>query len=260
MTGRWLATRALPPLLVLVVFLAGWEGIARAAEIPPYLLPPPSAIADALVTAREELISATALTAVAAGSGFLCSLLLGGLIAFIFSQSRWIQRSLYPYAIFLQTVPIIAVAPLIVIWVGTGLKSVVLVSLIISLFPVITNATTGLTRIDPALVDLFAMYDASRWQLLFKLRLPGSIPFFVAGAKVSSGLAVIGAIVGEFFAGSTERFGLGYVILVSSGQLRTAKLFAAVAASTILGLILFALVDGIGGWILARWSGRERET
>jgi NitT/TauT family transport system permease protein len=212
------------------------------------------------VEKAPELAGATALTATAALAGFAMSLLSGALIAFAFSQSKLIERSFFPYAIFLQTVPVIAVAPLIVIWFGTGMLSVVLVAWMISLFPIITNGTTGLTRVDPGHLDLFSVYGASRWQVLFKLRLPGSVPYFVAGAKVASGLAVIGAIVGEFFAGSTERYGLGYLIILCSGQLRTAYLFAAILASTSLGLFLFGAVSLLGDAILRRWRGRERES
>lgn len=248
-----------PPLVVLVALLATWEGLVRALEVAPYLLPAPSAIAASLADHREELLVATALTGLAALLGLAASLALGALVAFAFSQSRLVQRSLYPYAIFLQTVPILAIAPLIVIWVGTGLASVVLVAVIISLFPIITNGTTGLTRIDPGHAELFAIHNATRAQELLKLRLPGSIPYFLAGAKVSSGLAVIGAIVGEFFAGSDEHRGLGTVIIVTSGRLETAHLFAAVVASTLLGLALFGAVSLAGDAVLRRWRGRETD-
>ena len=193
---------AAPPLVVLFVFLAVWESLVRALDVAPYLLPAPSAIGKALVEHSAELAMGTVLTGLASVLGFASSLFLGALIAFGFSQSRLVQRSFYPYAIFLQTVPILAIAPLIVIWVGTGLLSVVIVAVIISLFPIITNGTTGLTRVDPGHLELFAIHNANRWQQLVALRLPGSIPYFLSGAKVASGLAVIGAIVGEFFAGS----------------------------------------------------------
>ena len=251
---------ATPPLVVLLVFLAAWEGLVLALDVAPYLLPAPSAIGQALFEHSGELAKGTALTGLASILGFASSLLLGALIAFAFSQSRLVQRSFYPYAIFLQTVPILAIAPLIVIWVGTGLLSVVLVAVIISLFPIITSGTTGLTRVDPGQLELFAIHNASRWQELVALRLPGSIPYFLAGAKVASGLAVIGAVVGEFFAGSDEYRGLGTIIIVTSGRLETAHLFAAVVASTLLGLALFGAVSLVGDAILKRWRGRETET
>ncbi|MGF1466832.1 MAG: ABC transporter permease [Sandaracinaceae bacterium] len=256
---RQVARTALPPLVVFVVFLAAWELAVVSLDLPGYLLPAPSAVAAEVRGSAPELAAATLQTALAALGGFGLSLLAGGLVAFAFSQSSWIRRSFYPYAIFLQTVPVIAIAPLIVIWLGTGIQSVIVASTIISVFPIITNGTTGLTRLDPGHRELFAMHNASRWDVLVKLRLPASVPYFVTGAKVSSGLSVIGAIVGEFFAGSTERFGLGYVIIVTSGQLRTARLFAAVLASTLLGLLLFAVVSGAGDAMLRRWRARETE-
>jgi NitT/TauT family transport system permease protein len=160
---------------------------------------------------------------------------------------------LFPYAIFLQTVPIVAVAPLIVIWFGAGFPSVVLVSFVLSVFPILSNAVTGLVRVDPELLELFQIHNATRWQILTKLRLPHAVPMVVAGAKVSSGLTVIGAIVGEFFAGyGAQTPGLGYLILQSSGQLRTELLFACVAASTLLGLSVFLATGLVAKLVLAR--------
>ena len=237
-----LHVRILPPLVVFAGVLALWQLLCSALALPAYLVPAPTRVAAAALL------------------GLLISLVLGTAIAVLFSQSRLLARSLYPYAIFLQTVPVVAVAPLIVIWFGTGLASVVLVSVMISLFPVITNGTTGLTRVDPTYLELFAMRDASRLQILLKLRLPGAVPYLVTGARISSGLAVIGAIVGEFFAGyGAAGYGLGYVILQTSGQLKTAELFAAIFACTLLGLVLFAAVSLLGELVLRRWRGRESE-
>ena len=245
------------PAIVFLALVALWETLTRALEVPPFLLPAPSAVGAALIEHAESNGRLSALTGFAAGAGLLFSVALGALIAFGFSQSRVVRLSLYPYAIFLQTVPIIAIAPLIVIWIGTGMTSVVLVVVIISLFPVITNGTTGLTRVDPGHLELFTIHNATRAQELLKLRLPGSIPYFVAGAKVASGLAVIGALVGEFFAGSDEHRGLGTLIMLASGRLETARLFAAVVASTTLGLLLFGTASVVGDALLTRWRGRE---
>ena len=254
-------SRVWPPLLVFTGVLLLWQLLCTALAVPAYLVPTPTRVATAALHNAAPLATGTALTALAALLGLLISLTLGTLIAIAFSQSRFLARSLYPYAIFLQTVPIVAVAPLIVIWFGTGVASVVLVAVIISLFPVITNGTTGLTRVDPTYLELFAMRDATRTQILLKLRLPGAVPYLVTGAKIASGLAVIGAIVGEFFAGyGTAGFGLGYLIVQASGQLKTAELFAAIFACTLLGLLLFAAVSLLGELVLRRWRARERET
>ena len=152
--------------------------------------------------------------------------------------------------------PIVAVAPLIVLWIGYGLQGVVAVSFIISLFPVIANTTTGLTRVDPNLLDLFALNNASRWQILFKLRVPGAVPHMLTGARISSGLSVIGAIVGEFFAGyGTEDFGLGYLIILTNGQAKTDYLFACILFCTLLGLAIFSAVGALSNFVLKRWTG-----
>ena len=248
-----------PPVLVFVAFVGLWQLACAALDLPPYLIPAPSQVAGEALRHAGALARGAGLTAAAALLGLLASLVVGGLVAVLFSQSRIAARSLYPYAIFLQTVPIVAVAPLIVVWFGTGLQSVALTAAILSLFPIITNGTTGLTRVDPQLLELFALCGATRRQTLVKLRLPGSVPYFVAGAKISSGLAVIGAIVGEFFAGfSADDLGLGALILQTSGRLQTAYLFAAIFASTLLGLALFGAVTLLGELVLRRWRGRER--
>jgi NitT/TauT family transport system permease protein len=173
----------------------------------------------------------------------------------VFSQSRAIRASCYPYAIFLQTVPIVAVAPLIITWFDYGFHSVVLVALVISLFPVITNATTGLLAVDPARLDLFRLCGATRWQILFKLRLPNAVPYLVTAAKTSSGLSVVGAIVGEFFVGAgMGRCGLGFLIRQKLEQLQTAELFAAVIASAVLGVVIFASISLLSATVLSRWQ------
>lgn len=244
----------LPPVALFLLLALAWHGLTRAASLPAYLLPGPLDVAGEALRNAPRLAGATGLTAIAAVCGFATSLIVGCLIAFAFAQWPIVRNSCYPYAIFLQTVPIVAIAPLIIIWFGTGLQSVILVSFIVSLFPIITNATTGLTTLDRDLIALFRLYRASRWDTLTKLRLPASVPYVIAGAKTASGLSVIGAIVGEFFAGyGAERYGLGYLITLTSGQLKTAYLFAAILCSTGLGLLMFATVSAVGEAILRRW-------
>lgn len=244
-----------PPLILFIIVVAVWHLAVVVLGIQPFLVPGPLAVGEAIAGNARGLATATLLTAGAALCGFAASLIVGIVIAFIFSQSAWVRRAAWPYAIFLQTVPIVAVAPLIILWFGTGVQSVVVVSFIISLFPVIANATAGLTSVDRALLELFAAGNATRWQTLWKLRLPAAVPYLVAGARTSSGLSVIGAIVGEFFAGySMTRFGLGYLIIQTSGQLNTPYLFAAILASTALGLAIFGCVSAAGAAVLARWN------
>ena len=260
-TQRWCLTQALPPLLMLVTVLVVWDRIVVSLDVKPYLVPRPGKVLEAAIDHARELRTATMLTAAGAISGFALSLIVGTLVALVFAQSKIIQRSLYPYAIFLQTVPIVAIAPIIIIWFGTGFQSVVVVAFIISLFPIITNTTTGLTSIDASQLELFEMYNASRWQVLLKLRLPNAVPYLVTGAKISSGLSVIGAIVGEISAGyGTNSFGLGYLISLTSGKLETAYSFAAMLCSTLLGVAVFSTASLVGNTVLARWHiGAPRE-
>lgn len=252
--AREIAPIVLPPIALFLLVILSWHIVVRFGHIESYLLPSPLAVARVAWTKRAELFGALTLTAACALCGFAASLVVGTLIAVAFSFSRVIKASGYPYAIFLQTVPIVAIAPLIVVWCGYGFQSVALIAFIISLFPIITNATTGLTNVDRDLVDLFELHNASRWQVLFKLRLPSAVPYLVTGARISSGMAVIGAIVGEFFAGyGATRYGLGYVIMQATNQLKTNELFAAVIASTALGMAVFTIVNIVGATVLSRW-------
>ena len=232
-----------------------WQAATQLLGVQRYLLPSPLHVGEAITEKFSVLLGAAMLTGVAALLGFVASLIVGVGVAVLFSMSRWVRAGFYPYAIFLQTVPIVAIAPLIVVWCGYGLQSVVLVAFIVSLFPIITNTTTGLLAVDRDLLDLFELYNARPAARLLKLKLPASIPYLVAGAKISAGMAVIGAIVGEFFLGFGSRFGLGYLIMQSSSQMKTDELFAAVLASTLLGLLVFASVQCAGGVVLRRWGG-----
>jgi NitT/TauT family transport system permease protein len=254
--SRSVLIAVLPPIVLLLIVLALWQAVVRLWKIPTFLLPSPFDVGHAAFENFSKLASATGITAAGAVAGFSVSLVAGVLVAIVFSQSAMIRRSFFPYAILLQTVPIVAIAPLIVLWSGTGFRSVVLVAFIVSVFPIITNATAGLTSIDPDLVDLFRLHGASRWQTLFKLRLPGAVPSTVTGAKTSSGMAVIGTIVGEFFVGydPSEHYGLGYLIQESTSQLKIDVVLCAVVLATLLGLIVFGSVTLIGTLVLRRYS------
>lgn len=246
--------KAAPPIVLFLVVLLVWQAAVEISHVKKFILPSPVDVAKAAWEYGPQLRTGLLFTSAAAIAGFLASLVVGTLVAIAFSQSSWIRTSCYPYAIFLQTVPIMAIAPLIILWCGTGFHSVVLVAFIISLFPIITNVTAGLLSVDPDLIDLFRLNNASRWQVLWKLRLPNSVPAMCVGAKTSSGLAVVGSIVGEFFAGYSEKwFGLGYLIPNWKTFLKTDAMFAGILASTLLGLAIFAMVNVISATILARW-------
>jgi NitT/TauT family transport system permease protein len=247
-----------PPVLALALLLALWEGLARALHVPAFLVPPPSAVAAAALADAGALARATSTTAHAALLGFGLSALLGVLAAVVLASSRLLERAFYPYAVFLQTVPIVAVAPLLVLWFGPGLRAVAASALIVSVFPVVASTLAGLRSVDPALRDLFRIYGAGRLDTLVKLALPSALPSLVTGLRVASGLSVIGAIVGEFVAGfSGEDAGLGIVVLSAYRQLRTDLLFAAVLLAALLGLALFGAVSLAGHLLLRRWHPSE---
>jgi len=249
----------LPPVITLVALLAIWDWSVTFWQVPGFLLPRPGRVIAAMLEHRGELAHASGMTAASALCGFLVSLVLGTLIAFVFSLSPVIQRSFYPYAIFLQTVPIVAIAPLIVIWFQRGFQAVVVVSTILGLFPIITNVTAGLTRVDSNLLELFRVQRATWLQTLLKLRVPNSVPYLVAGAKISCGLAVIGAIVGEMFAGfGTGSPGLGHYIRLTSEQLKADYALATVFCSTLLGVVFFGAINLLGATVLARWHGKPQ--
>ncbi len=251
------ALAALPPVVTFSIVIAVWEGAVRAFSVPAFLVPPPSAVL--LVAWRERVALGGSLITTARGAcfGFLLSVTVGAFVGFVFSLSRWLERGLYPYALFLQTVPIVAVAPLLVLWFGAGLRAVSVSAFIVSVFPVIANTLAGLRSVDPRLSDLFRLYGASLPDSVLKLRLPSAIPSVMTGLKVASGLSVIGAIVGEFVAGFSEgNAGLGITVLSAYRQLRTDLLFAAVLSASLLGLSLFALVSAVSAVLLGRLRAR----
>ena len=250
---RELARAALPPALTFVIVVALWEGAVRGFAVPRFLVPPPSDVLMAGWTERATLAGALFTTAQGAGLGFLLSVSVGTSVGLLFSLSRWLERGLYPYALFLQTVPIVAVAPLLVLWFGPGLRAVAVSAFIVSVFPIIANTLAGLRSVDPRLSDLFRLYGATLSDAVLKLRLPSAIPSMMTGLKVASGLSVIGAIVGEFVAGFSEgNAGLGITVLSAYRQLRTDLLFAAVLLASLLGLSLFALVSSLSTLLLRR--------
>jgi len=246
--------RVLPPLIPLLVVVALMEISVRQGWVAAYLVPTPTAIVTAMIESRVELGEAFLKTSAAALLGFALSTFGGVAIAVLLSSSRTIQRSFYPYAVFFQTVPIIAIAPLLVIWFGYGMRTVVASAFVVSIFPVIANTLTGILSTDPALRDLFRLYGASGRVTLFKLRFPAALPQILTGLRVASGLAVIGAIVGEFIGGE----GLGSVVDVARTQQRVDKVFAAVLLASILGLALFGLINLISVLTLRRWHASEQ--
>jgi len=251
--------RALPPVAALVLLLALWEIGSRLLQIPVYVLPPPSAVAAAGAARSGALLSAAFCTGRAALTGFALSAVIGVVVAVLLGSSRILERALYPYTVFLQTVPIVAIAPVLVIWFGAGFRAVTVSALIVSIFPVIANTLSGLRSVDPALRDMFRLYGASRAATLLKLELPAAVPSIVTGLRVAGGLAVIGTIVGEFVAGYAEDgAGLGITVMEANRQFRTDLLFAAVLSASILGLFIFGAVNLAGYLLLRKWHPSEK--
>lgn len=257
MPGRFRRTlkNIVPPLIPFVALTLAGEWIVRAGIVPSYLLPTPTAVFRAMLDNRAELTQAMLKTSGSAVAGFLLSAAIGIGIAVLLSSSRWVQRAFYPYAVFFQTVPIIAIAPLLVIWFGYGMRTVVASAFVVSIFPVIANTLNGILSTDPALRDLFRLYDASGFDTLFKLRFPAALPQILTGLRISSGLAVIGAIVGEFIGGD----GIGSVIDVARTQQRVDKVFAAVLMASLLGLLLFGAINLVSTLTLRRWHASEQQ-
>ncbi len=245
---------------VFAALLFLWQSVLWIFRVPAFMLPSPLAVGKAVVARFPALLNSLSITAEEAGGGLIASVIVGVIIALIFAQSRWVRRVLYPYTILLQTVPIVAIAPLILMWVGAGTASVMLIAFIISLAPIIANTTQGLVSVDENLVHLFLMHNASSRQLLFKLRLPYAVPSLFVGIRIASGISVIGAITGELYAGSSRvgEGGLGYSILYASSQLQTAYLFALVLAATVLGFAFFFVVMFLEWHFLHRWHESAR--
>jgi NitT/TauT family transport system permease protein len=245
---------------IFAALLTLWLAIIRLFQIPAFLLPSPLDVARSALTRHQSLLTSLSLTAYAAAGGLVASLIAGVGIALIFAQSPWIRRMFFPYTILLQTVPIVAVAPLILMWAGPGLSSVTFIAFIICLAPIIANTTQGLISVDRNLIDLFLMNNASRAQILFKLRLPHALPSLFTGIRISSGIAVIGAITGELFAGSSRVGvgGIGYALQYANAQLETDYLFALVAAATLLGFVFFFTVMFLEWYFLHNWHESAR--
>ncbi len=241
--------------LVFCGLLVFWRLLILAFDIPGYLLPTPLAVARVAIQRLPDLWASLTISAEAAIGGLVASIAVGIFIALIFARSPWIRKMFFPYTILLQTVPILAVAPLIIIWVGPGLLAVGVVTFVICLAPIIANTTQGLLSVDENLVQLFLMHNASQGQILSRLRLPHALPYLFVGVRISSGIAVIGALTGEWFAGSGRagQGGLGYSILYAQAQLQTAYLFALVIAATLLGFTLFFTVMFLEWLALHKW-------
>lgn len=223
-----------------MIILIIWEGLVRALSVPEYLLPAPSEIISTMISELGFFAGHFSVTMVEAISGFMIANLVGFGVGAIFAHSRTAERGLYPYAIALKTTPIIAMAPLLVIWIGTGIGSKVASAALICFFPILVNSVRGLRSVDDEAMALFDSLKASRMQIFTKLRFPNSLPFVFSALKISTSLSVVGAVVGEFVGAN---HGLGYVILVSSYHLETVRMFAATFSLAVGGVVFFGLIS-----------------
>lgn len=260
---RLLSGDILAPVGVGLLALLIWDLGVRISGIPPYLLPGPILVLRTLISDWGTLFPSLLITLKITVVAFLAAAVSGLLIAILFTQSKWIERSFFPYAVILQTTPIVAIAPLIIIWLKNNtFAALVVCAWIVALFPIISNTTLGLNSIDHNLSNLFQLYKASKWQTLLYLRLPAAMPYFLGGLRISGGLALIGAVVAEFVAGTGgARSGLAYQILMASYNLQIPRMFAALLMTTGLGVMIFALLTLLSDALLRNWheSAVKRE-
>ena len=248
------------PLWVAALLLGLWQAWVDLANLPVYILPSPWRIAQTLVSDAGLLGHAWLVTARITALAFVAATLVGTALAFAFVQSAWLEAAFFPYVVFLQVTPIVAIAPLIIIWVHDPTISMVICASVVALFPVVANTTTGLRSVSPGLLDYFVLQGASRWQILLRLRLPSALPMALAGWRISAGLSLIGAVVAEFVAGTGgTATGLAYQILQSGYDLNIARLFAALALISLTGLALFMGLSALTRWWLGPWHESQQE-
>ena len=255
-------SRIAAPLMVGALFLAIWEVVVRAENIPPYILPGPLAIAASLWTDGPSLLGSLLVTLRVTLAALATAAVVGGAIAVLFSLSRILELSLFPYAVILQVTPIVAIAPLIIIWVHEPFLALLVCAWIVAFFPVVANTTVGLNSVDRNLLALFRLYGASQVQVLRYLKLPTALPYFLAGLRISGGLALIGAVVAEFVAGTGgAETGLAFRILEAGYRLAIPRLFAALFLLSLTGIVIYLILDGLSRLLLRHWheSALEEE-
>ena len=248
------SARTFAPIVVGLIIIAVWESACRFWHVPAYLFPMPSAIAQSLVDQWPVLLRALGTTLLITIEAFVVAVVLGTFIAFVFVQNKLIEASLFPYAVLLQVTPVVAVAPLIIILVKNTSLSLMICAAVVAIFPVISNTTIGLHSVDPGLLSYFRMNKATRFETLIRLRIPSALPFFLAGLRIASGLALIGAVVAEFVAGTGGRSaGLAYQILQAGFQLDIPLMFAALFLIALSGVVLYLLMVGLNNLVLGEW-------
>ena len=245
--------RALLPIVVFAAFLAGWESVVRMNDIPAYVLPAPSAVFATLISDWGVLSQSLLVTLLTTLEGFVAAAVGGIALALLFNLSRWLEYSLFPYAVVLQVTPVIAIAPLLLIYLPQH-TAVVVCAWIVGFFPVLSNTTLGLNSVDRNLAGLFQLYGASRLQTLRLLKLPSALPFILGGLRIAGGLSLIGAVVAEIAAGSAGAgSGLAYRIAESGYRLTIPRMFAALLLLSVAGIVIYGLLALTSHLVLRRW-------
>jgi len=241
------------PVIVAAAGTAIWEGVVRIYDIQPYVLPGPLAVIRTLFTDREVLLQSLATTLLTTLEGFIAASIGGIALALLFNLSKWLEYSLFPYAVILQVTPVIAIAPLLLIYLPQQ-TAVIVCAWIVGFFPVLSNTTLGLHSVDRNLAGLFQLYGASRWQTLRFLELPAALPYILGGLRIAGGLSLIGAVVAEIAAGTAGAgSGLAYRIAESGYRLNIPRMFAALLLLSLAGIVIYALLALVSHLLLRRW-------
>ncbi|MCH2047677.1 MAG: ABC transporter permease [Trichodesmium sp. ALOHA_ZT_67] len=243
------------PVILGIIVLLTWEISVEKMNIPPYLLPGPILVIKTMIQEWNALFMSLITTIKITVVALVVAVSSGVLISILFAQNKLIERSLFPYAVILQTTPIVAISPLIIIWLRDNtFGALILCAWIVAFFPIISNTTLGLNSVDKNLSDMFKLYGASPWQTLIYLRFPSALPYFLGGLRISGGLALIGAVVAEFVAGTGgTRSGIAYQILMSSYNLQIPRMFAALFLTTGLGIAIFVFFTVLSDYLLKDW-------
>ncbi|WP_082803718.1 ABC transporter permease [Anabaena sp. 4-3] len=252
---KFILAEVFAPLLVGILAIFLWDVFVRVTQLPPYILPSPLLVFQTLIADWNQLFPSLLITLQITITALIAAVISGLFTAILFTQSKWIERSLFPYAVILQTTPIVAIAPLIILWLKNNtFAALVVCAWIVAFFPIVSNTTLGLKSVDRNLLNLFQLYKASPWQTLIYLRLPSAMPYFLGGLKISGGLALIGAVVAEFVAGTGgAKSGIAYQILISSYNLQIPRMFAALSLTTGLGVLIFIGLSSLSEFILRKW-------
>lgn len=255
-------TRVLPPLLFGAMVLLLWDIAVRVNNIPFYILPGPLLVGETLIKDWGSLYPSLLVTIIITLSALTAATIAGVALAVLFAQSKWVENCLFPYAVILQVTPIVAIAPLIIIWVKDIRLALLICAWIVAFFPIVSNTTLGLNSTDHNLLSLMQLYGASRRQIFWNVRLPSALPYFLGGLRISGGLALIGAVVAEFVAGTGGvQSGLAFRILELSYTLQIPRMFAALILITATGILIFVILTLVSHLILRRWheSAMRRE-